>query len=200
VTQPIASRLHSQLESIAELFGFNPDLAFVVAVHAECHPHHAVEAALVAMAEAHHRDLPQSERTSNVQLRCGLCCCPSCCLHCWLCPRRHHKGSLRRSTDTSVQISVFRPFTLVRCRRQGQRFPGSGGCWGCLGCWPVGLSSRLPRWPALPGSFAPRRLAISMEKQMCLPYQWDWCWALRSSLTAHRRGFWLHVLILPSDS
>src|SRR4249919_2989721 len=142
--------MHSQLKSIAGLFCFNTDLAFVVAVQTECHPHHAVEAALVAMAEAHHRDLPQIERTSNVQLCCGPSCCVCCSVLCSrlcsrLCPRRHHKSSLRGSTDTSVQISVFRPFTLGRCRRQGQRFSGSSGCWGCLGCSPVGRSPRLPR-------------------------------------------------------
>jgi hypothetical protein len=45
------------------------NLPLKVAVQAKCHPHDPVEAALVAMPEAHHRDRAQIERTHDVQLR-----------------------------------------------------------------------------------------------------------------------------------
>ena len=60
--------MHPHFETITDLRGLNTDLAFVVTVQAKCHPHHAVKAALVAMPEPHHRDLPQIERPGDVQL------------------------------------------------------------------------------------------------------------------------------------
>ena len=71
VIQWIAGGDHPHVETITDLRGLNTDLAFVVTVQAKCHPHHAVKAALVAMPEPHHRDLPQIERPGDVQLGRG---------------------------------------------------------------------------------------------------------------------------------
>jgi hypothetical protein len=43
----------------------NADLALIVAIQAECHPHHAVEAALITVPEAHHGDIAQIERAHD---------------------------------------------------------------------------------------------------------------------------------------
>jgi hypothetical protein len=142
VAERISSRLHSQLKSIAELLGRNPDLAFIVPVQAECHPHYSVEAALVAMSEAHRRDLAQVERTNDVHL-CGQYCRRHCVRHSVRHRVRHAfvilfviifvtvfviaiTSSVCDAALTFLVSRICTP-TLGVCHRLGQRFPGSDG-------------------------------------------------------------------------
>jgi hypothetical protein len=64
--QRISSGLGSQLESVTRLPRLDSNLPLIIAVQAKSHPHDPVEAALVAMPEAHHRDLVQIKRTHDV--------------------------------------------------------------------------------------------------------------------------------------
>ncbi|HET9777871.1 MAG TPA: hypothetical protein VFP81_01170, partial [Propionibacteriaceae bacterium] len=99
ITQRITSGLYAQLKSVARLFRLNPNLAFIVAIEAESQSHHSVEAALVAMAEAHQSDFAQVEWTHDWQ-RCRL----------------HHRFSLWRSTDTSYSSPTRPASTLGGCQ------------------------------------------------------------------------------------
>src|SRR5215203_6062367 len=79
IAQRIAERLGLQLEPITELPSLHPDLTLVVAIKAESHSHHAVEAVLIAMPETHQRDVTQVEWAHDGQRR--HCRCQGRCHH-----------------------------------------------------------------------------------------------------------------------
>jgi hypothetical protein len=108
IAQLIADNLSQQLQPVARLPRLNPDLPLIVAVKAECHPHDAVEAALVAMAEAHQCNLAKVERTRNGQ----MC--------------RHHGLSIRDGSDT-LPLAFISTFTLGTCQHPSITSPASTG-------------------------------------------------------------------------
>ena len=108
IAQRIADGLNLQLQPVARLPRLNADLPLIVAVKAECHPHDAVEAALVAMAEAHQCNLAKVERTRNGQMRC------------------HHGVSLRVGSDT-LPLAFISTFTLGTCQHPSNTCPASIG-------------------------------------------------------------------------
>ena len=141
----------SQLQPVARLPRRNADLPLVVAVQAKCHCMTPSQAALVAMPQAHQRDLTPVERTSRGQ----MCRRPQVCL--------------RDGADTAV-LPFIPALTLGACQHPKRRVwqaPAHEIVWLAAGS---GLSG-WRRWQASVHLCAPRRRAISIQSPTCQRHQ-----------------------------